>query len=183
MPEPATRAVTGYSPFLTLASMVCRAPGCRIFRNFFRIPEEGIEDVVSDGELSCVYFASGLLTLCGLFEGVQLNIDYMVEALQDSGWRKDLKFQHGRGELGIAIWGTEPGKRHLGFVVGSLAVSTSSYVPHLCVVRHSLTMKDGRKINQIWTHPKLRGLLENAIYQTLYLDLREGPRSWADLEP
>lgn len=136
---------------VTYLAMIKNSPGTKIFNSaFVKDKKTGqIFDVLSDGELSCAFFVSSILTLVGFLDKPHSTVKTVVEKLsQDVRWKKVDPKNVTEGD--VLVWesvifedGTQ--NEHIGFYIGDgMAVSTSW--KKRMVVKHSYDFEGGRKI-------------------------------------
>jgi hypothetical protein len=140
--------------FETYLQMIENSIGSAQYRNFYVWTDErGTFDALDDGENSCAFFVSSLLTLMKVMQGVHGTVESTINELKDSGWRiiedeADIK----SGD--VLVW--EPQEfhdgmyEHIGFVAkDGQAVSTSW--KERTVVKHDLYFGEAnRAISQIF---------------------------------
>jgi hypothetical protein len=147
-----------FCPGPTLVGLIAGSFNGTLFHHWYTTDDQQqLQDSVEGGEKSCALYVSILLQICGLLDGVYLDIDPLIEALEANGWAR------GSGgmitsSIEVAVWGDEVGNRHIGFAFAAspMAVSHSSFegAPR----RHPRTLRDGREIARRFTHPQLTNL-------------------------
>ena len=85
------------------------------------------KDIMKNGELSCAYFVSSILTLFKLIDRPHRTVDGTTKVLEKYGWKKVRKAKEGC----ILVWEEKNfGKechKHIGFYIGKdRAISNSS---------------------------------------------------------
>lgn len=84
-------------------------------------------NILKNGELSCAYFVSSILSMLNLIDRIHCTVDGVVENLEKYNWKKIRKLKKGC----ILVWEEEKfGKeihKHIGFYLGNnKAISNSS---------------------------------------------------------
>lgn len=114
--------------FKTYIQLIHNAVGTHLFRNFYvRSGERGTFDSLDDGDNSCAFLVSSILTLMKKLQGgVHGTVDATVADLRESGWRE----VDGPPQAGdVLVWESVAGhtQRHIGFSLGNgRAVSNAS---------------------------------------------------------
>lgn len=144
----------------TYLAVVKNSVGTNSFRNFYVSNGKKKIDVTKNGDLSCAWFVSVVLSLFDLIDAPHLKVERVHRELIKFGWQKIAKPKPGA----IIIWGpASSGKdilhRHIGVYVGSnMAVSNNSKKGrpdiHDWKFRKARSPK-GRVIEFILWHPKL----------------------------
>lgn len=104
----------------TYLAVIKNSVGSKSFRNFYVLNGGKKIDIAENGELSCAWFVSVVLSLFDLIDAPHLTVDRVERELKISGWREISKPKPGA----VIIWGpTSSGKgmlhRHVGFYIGS----------------------------------------------------------------
>ncbi len=110
----------------TYLAVVRNSVGSRAFQIFFANIEGKKKNVLQNGELSCAFFVSSVLTMFKYIKRIHTTVKSTVVDLEKSGWRKVKKPKIGS----ILVWEVSPkskGHKHIGFYIGnSRAVSNSA---------------------------------------------------------
>ncbi|HUY62305.1 MAG TPA: hypothetical protein VMV50_00710 [Candidatus Paceibacterota bacterium] len=132
-------------------AVVRNSVGTRMFRNFYAKVNGKDTDIMRDGDLSCAFFVSSVLSMFDLVKSVHGTVAGTIRDLEKSGWKEARTARAGD----VIVWEPmldERGERHshIGFALGNgLAVSNASAsgVP----VRHSMTfgLRNGRPKRRI----------------------------------
>lgn len=87
-------------PFKTYVAVVKNAVGSKMYsQGFARI--DGIDtDIMKDGELSCAFFVSSVLSAFNLISGIHATVESTVADLVKSGWQRVEDVQEGD----VIIW-------------------------------------------------------------------------------
>lgn len=145
--------------FDTYLAVIKNSVGAKSFRNFYIADSKRKVDVTRNGELSCAWFVSAILSLFNLIRAPHLTVKSVEEDLEKYGWRKIKKPKVGS----VLIWeAADFGKgefhRHIGFYIGKgKAVSNNSKLGYPVV--HDwrfidLKNKKGRRVEKIlWRMP------------------------------
>ncbi len=144
----------------TYLAVIKNSVGSKSFRNFYVIDGGKKIDITENGNLSCAWFASVVLSLFGLIDGPHLTVNRVERELKKSGWRKISKPKLGA----IIIWdsvgsGKKMLRRHVGFYIGNnKTVSNDSKrgypIIHDWKFRKAKS-SGGREIEAILWNPKL----------------------------
>jgi len=135
--------------YKTYLSVIKNSTKSKMFRNFWVSDEEKEFDAMRDGDLSCAFYVSGILTMFHLVENIHGTVRSTEEDLIKSGWKKISRPKIGS----IIIWekqifGDEE-HAHIGFYVGdgrAISNSTEEGYP----IRHDWQFKGNRKIENIY---------------------------------
>jgi hypothetical protein len=136
--------------FKTYLQMIHNAVGTQMFRNFYVVKVDGTEiDSLDDGDNSCAFFVSSVVTLMKKAAGVHGTIKSTVADLQNAGWHGVAVDRIRPGD--VIVWQakeTDDGKHgHIGFYIGNgRAISTSSSQRQ--VVEHDVTYGGARPVIQ-----------------------------------
>lgn len=124
----------------SLIAMIENSVGSRAYNNFYvKNKESGLEyDVLNDGELSCAFFVSSILTIFKLIDKPHTTIKTTEEKLIEAGWKETEERKPGV----VILW--EPIRfddgsvnEHIGFALNEdEAVSTSIFKHE--VARHDI---------------------------------------------
>jgi hypothetical protein len=150
-------------PKETLLKMIENAPDTRLFRSLFvRDKDTGVvEDATNNGEYSCAFFVSGLLTLAGYLPRIHGTVKGLRKKLQELNYEIISEDMMQPGD--IIFWekmmfpnGLE--NEHVGFVLNKeTAISTSfkkqQVVSHPLVTPGGVS-KEPRKITLILRAPE-----------------------------
>lgn len=144
----------------TYLAVIKNSVGSKIFKNLYAEVFKKKQDVLRNGVLSCAFFVSAILTLCGLIKKTHSTVSSTVKDLEESGWKKVHKLRPGS----ILVW--EPltwpdGEvyHHIGFYLGKNQAVSNSYKKHCPIIHHftfgTKNNKPLRKIISIYCYPKL----------------------------
>lgn len=132
-----------------------------LFKHIFVIDKRtGKEfDATQGGELSCAYFVSTVLTMCGLIDRPHATVTTTLDKMQQAGWRKT-----DTPTLGAVVyWPSVQEHGHIGFYIGEgkcISNSTAEHVP----VEHGLTLANGSKPQAFYTHDLLANPSQTVQY-------------------
>lgn len=141
----------------TYLAMIHGSVGSNQYRKLFIDKnEEGLLDVIDDGDLACAYFVSAILTLFKLLsDGVHSYVTNTIVDMEKTGWYQTDTPKKGS----VIIWGEKLCTdgllhRHIGFYIGDeRAVSTLLSVRSPAI--HHYTYENTRKIEAIYFHERL----------------------------
>ncbi len=112
----------------TYLSAIRNSIGANTYRNAFALVDGAKKDIAQDGEYSCAFFASSLLTTFGFIKSLHLTVSGTVRDLEQSGWTTVTEPKPGA----VLIWESKidnqgESHKHIGFYVGEhQAISNSS---------------------------------------------------------
>lgn len=141
--------------YQTYLKAIENSVGSRIFNTLLvkNIKEKRVYDVLNDGERSCAFFVSGLLTFFDLIDRPHATVATVVKNIQKKDWTEIPVSNLKPGD--IVVWETiefDDGSQdeHIGFYLdGNRAVSTSN--KKRCVECHHPTFGeiDGKPTRRI----------------------------------
>jgi hypothetical protein len=144
----------------TLIAVVEKSPGTNMFQTIYAEVNGKKTDITKDGDLSCAFFVSGILSMFDLADRVHATVKGTVKAMETAGWKETKKLKPGV----VIKWGPSTDGSfthdHLGFYLGDdQAISNIHY--RRTPGRHHFTFgKEGigrhRPILAIYHHPKLK---------------------------
>ncbi len=135
--------------YKTYLAAVKNSIGSKTFRNFWVVDGKKKFDAMRNGELSCAFFVSGILTMFGLIERIHGTVASTISDLEKSGWQKVRRPRIGS----ILVWekqlfGIEE-HSHIGFYIGgSRAISNN--VRKGFPARHNWQFDGKRKVIAIY---------------------------------
>lgn len=112
----------------TYLAVINNSVGSKSFRNVYASINGRKTDITRNGELSCSFFASSVLTLFKFIKEIHVTVDSTVRDLERSGWKEIAEPRIGC----VLVWekGTTEargGHKHIGFYIGNgKAVSNST---------------------------------------------------------
>ena len=117
--------------FETYLQMIKNSVGTEKFKNFYILDKKTgkPKDICKNGENSCAFFVSSILTLAGYDEHPHLVVDTVMKELKQNGWVTVSDGDLVEGD--VIFWeeadqGDSDLHKHVGFYIGSeKAVSTS----------------------------------------------------------
>jgi hypothetical protein len=142
----------------TYLSLIKNSVGTKMFRNYYASVDAKNLDITRGGEISCAFYASSVLTLAGLLDGVKVTVHRTISAMEKAGWHKVAKPKAGD----VIIWGETiflggDVHKHLGFYVGGNKAVSNSSVKKIPVQHHwtfgARNGKPVRAIIAIYRHP------------------------------
>jgi hypothetical protein len=126
-----------------------------MFRNYVAKVDSVRRDITEDGDKSCAFFVSSVLSMFGLLRTSEVTVHRTLKAMQRAGWKEIRTPRVGC----VIVWkevqnaqGTL--RKHIGFYIGDdKAISNSSLrgVP----VKHSYKSYKGRGILTMLWHKNL----------------------------
>lgn len=140
----------------TYLAVIKNSLGAKMFRNYYAKVDGRKTDIMRDGELSCAFFVSSVLTLAKLIKNVHGTVDTTVKDLLDTGWVKIAKPKIGSVLVWEAIdFGGGEAHKHIGFYVGDgMAISNSDKLK--CPVEHEWNFNSKRKLELILWYPLVK---------------------------
>lgn len=116
--------------FDTYFAMIENSVGSYMFKNLYAEIDGVKKDITEDGWLSCAFFASSVLYLCGYVDGVHATVVSTVKDLKRNGWIEITEPVPGS----VLVWRPNQGENkhsHIGFYVGdNMAISNDSGKKH-----------------------------------------------------
>lgn len=102
--------------------------GSKLFRNLYCLVNGHKSDVLRDGDLSCAFFVSSLLTLFGFTEKIHTTVMGTVKELEQQEWKRITKPRVGA----IIVWSAQKfsdgeAHRHIGIFLGNGKAISNSY--------------------------------------------------------
>lgn len=140
--------------FETYLQLIRRSVGTEMFRNFYvEDPEKGRIDALDDGENSCAFYVSGVLTMFAKLQGVHGTVDSTLKDLENSGWQKVEDIQAGD----VILWEAREfpdgvTSRHIGFARNGKRAMSTSWTEKK-VIEHDIRFDGKRAIEQIYRCP------------------------------
>jgi hypothetical protein len=140
--------------FRTYLQMVRNSVDTEMFRNFYIHTADGIElDSVADGEDSCAFYVSSVLTIFQKAARIHGTVQATLEDMQQAGWHEVALADMAAGD--VLVWeAVQSGgmlHEHIGFYVGEgRAISNSSAAKK--VAEHDAGYDGTRAIIQVLRH-------------------------------
>jgi len=119
--------------------------GSKMFRDCF----DKNKNLTESGRLSCAFFVSSVLYLCGLIPKVHLSVKGVLKDMKKAGWFEIKHLKKGS----VILWEKREGHYHLGFYIGNKKAISNSSKKKTPIVHHFIYQ--GRKIEKIFWHKKL----------------------------
>ena len=136
-------------------ALVRNSIGSNLFRNLYAKVDGQRQDITNNGELSCAFFVSSILTILKLIKEIHLTVDSTVSDLQESGWVVVQEPKPGC----VLVW--EKKKRadgkehpHIGIYIGN-SLAVSNLLKQGCPGKHDWTFGSQRKVELILWNQKL----------------------------
>ena len=114
--------------FKTYIAVIENSVGSTMFRNFYAVINGEKKDVMEDGNLSCAFFVSSVLTIFDFIERIHATVFGTVKDLEKSGWQKIKEPKTGA----VLVWEEKintkgESHKHIGFYIGeNMAISNDS---------------------------------------------------------
>lgn len=130
-------------------AIIENSKGAKIFRDCFG-KNRKIKNLTEKGVLSCAFFVSSILYLCGLIPKAHLSVKEAVKDIERFGW-----FEIARPRKGsVLLWEEKNGHYHLGFYLGRQKAISNNFQKKTIRIHH-FTYHGKRKIEKIFWHKKL----------------------------
>ncbi|MFP4022759.1 MAG: hypothetical protein ACLFTS_02850, partial [Candidatus Paceibacterota bacterium] len=98
----------------TYMAVIKNSPGTEMFRNVYADVDGDHTDVTDDGDLSCAFFVSSVLTIFGLIKEIHVTVNSTVKDMKRNGWVDTDDPEPGD----VVVWGEEHSNqekhRHIG---------------------------------------------------------------------
>ena len=146
--------------FETYMAVIKNSAGSHAFRNFYATVNNKKIDLMRNGELSCAFFISNVLSAFNLMKGIQITVNRTVRDMKQSGWKRIKKPKIGS----VLVWEpVDTGKRdihrHIGFYLGKGKAVSNSAKKGIPVIHHwtfgTNKRKPKRRVEAIFWHRKL----------------------------
>ncbi len=140
--------------FETYLSVIANSPKAKMFRNFSAVVNGRKTDITHNGELSCAFFVSFILSFFKQINSGHTTVNSTIKDLIKNGWRKINKPLPGA----VLVWeendfGKHGMHKHIGFYIGDdKAVSNSE--KRRFPIKHHWTYKGKRKVDLILFNKK-----------------------------
>ncbi len=141
----------------TYLSMIRNSLDSRMFNSVWVKRKDTGEsiDVLKDGDLSCAFFVSSILTLFNMLDKPCTTIKKVFEKIsKDKRWSKKSYIEPGD----IILWekvkfkdGTENKHKHIGFALNKKTAVSTNYLEKK-IAKHSIDFDGKRKIEGIWRY-------------------------------
>jgi|SRR3989344_1849035 len=140
----------------THLAIIRNSLGSKIFRNLYASVNGKKLDIMENGNLSCAFFVSSILTIEKLIKEIHGTVDGTIKDLEASGWEQIKKPKLGS----VIVWekidfGIGGEHKHIGFFVGKNE-AISNNLKYGYPKKHHYTYKGKRKIEKIFHHEKLK---------------------------
>lgn len=137
--------------FENYLAMINNSVGTNMFRNYYADFDGVRRDTMNDGETSCAFYVSAVLTIFGAFKSTSSTVTGVVNKLEEAGWQKVDTPEPGD----VLVWEKmvydDEEHEHIGFYVGDeKAISTSAKAK--TPIKHDWLFRDSeeRKITAIY---------------------------------
>ncbi len=140
----------------TYLSVIKNSVGSKTYRSAYAKVNGRKKDILENGNLSCAYFVSSILTVFKLINTPHTTVKSTIKDMQKNGWHE---IKRPRNDC-VLVWGEKYFKEsgethsHIGFYIGKQkAISNNSKKSTPTI--HSYKKHDGRTIEKIFWHSKL----------------------------
>lgn len=136
----------------TLLSALRASVGTAMFQHVYvRRKTDGKEfDTMDGGDLSCAFYVSGVLAICGLIDRAHSVVPTTIERTKEAGWYKVNAPKPGC----VVYWPKYDGHEHIGFML-----SADEYISNWSLDRtpqiHKAQLPDGRVPEAYYWHKAL----------------------------
>lgn len=161
--------------FETYLALVKNSAGAKTFRNSYAevgppaTPVSGLarraggkkKDILENGGLSCAFFVSSILIICGLIKDIHATVGGTQKDMEKSGWIKIRKPKIGSVIVWEAVeFSKQSGAhKHIGFYVGKNKAISNHHKKGFPVVHHwtfgEKNGKEGRRVEAVYWNKKL----------------------------
>ncbi len=140
----------------TYLSVIKNSTNSKMFRNAYAKVNGKKKDILRNGDLSCAYYVSSILTIFKLIKTPHTTVQSTIKDMQKNGWYEIKRPRNGC----VLLWGEKYFKKsdethsHIGFYIGKQkAISNSSNkgVPTI----HTYKKHNGRILEKIFWHSNL----------------------------
>ena len=139
----------------TYLAVIRSSVGSGMFRSFYMHIGGKKVDVLNDGQLSCAFFVSSVLTIFGLIQRVHGTVDATIKDIEESGAKKVRKPRIGS----VIVWGKSERiaktHRHIGFYVGNQQ-AISNLDDCGSPQNHDWLFNGDRSLENIFWFPKIK---------------------------
>ena len=132
--------------------MIKNSVGTKMFRNLYLEKDGRKIDATKNGELSCAYFVSNVLSIWGMIEEGHATIKRTIEDMEKSEWEKISKKKIKPGDVIVweeKVFNNHEKHCHMGFYIGNkraISYSHRAKVP----TAHVWDYNDKRKIIAVY---------------------------------
>ena len=142
--------------FDTYQAVVRNAVGSHMFRTLYADVSGVKTDIAENGNLSCAFFVSSVLTMLGMAKAVHATVSGTVADLMGSGWIAAEAPEAGD----VIVWetvdfGTGSPHGHIGFYVGDGRAVSNDFKAG-SPAEHEWTFGGTRKVEMILRNPAVR---------------------------
>ena len=141
-------------------SVVEKSVGTKMFQTIYAEVNGRKTDITKDGDLSCAFFVTGVLSMFDLVDRVHATVKGTVIAMEVAGWKETKNLKPGV----VIKWGPSIDgnftHEHLGFFVGDDQAISNIHYQRIPGRHHYTFGKKGigphRPILALYHHPKLK---------------------------
>lgn len=135
--------------FESYCAVIRNSVGTEMFRNFYVSQDDGVRDIMNDGEFSCAFFVSSVLALFGYIQKPHATVDSAYEDLKKSGWEEVNEPVEGSILFWDEIFFERDGLHaHVGFYIGDEQAISNDY-KNGKVTRHHWIFDGKREVKAI----------------------------------
>lgn len=154
--------------FETYLTLVKNSVGAKTFRNSYAKVDGKKKDILENGGLSCAFFVSSILVICGLVKEIHATVGGTAKDLEKFGWVK-MPFDSAQGkkkpEIGsVIVWEavdfgrgdprfakSSRGKhKHIGFYIGKNKAISNHHKKGFPVGHHwTFGEKNGKEVRMV----------------------------------
>ena len=149
----------------TYLAVIENSVSSKTWQHLYAIINGQKTDIMRNGDLSCAFFVSSILTQFNLIEKIHGTVAGTIFDLEKSGWQKLKKIPTAIKPGSVLVWEAKIGKtgeshKHIGFYLGNdQTVSNSSKTGQIAKHHFTFGSKTGqpmRAIESVWVNKKLK---------------------------
>jgi hypothetical protein len=139
--------------FETYQAMVRNSIGSAMFKNFYLKDADGKElDAMDNGDNSCAFYVSAVLTIMGKVKGIHGTINSTLEDMRESGWQEAETMASGDVLVWEAMEFPNGSFQHVGFYLGKDKAISASATQGV-IAEHDVNFGEAnRPVIQIFRH-------------------------------
>lgn len=146
--------------FPTYLSLIEGAVGSSMFRHSYAMVDGEERDILEDGDLSCAFFVSSILTITRLSKEIHATVSGTLRDMEASGWTNIAEPRVGA----VLVWEAQEQARgpheHIGFCISDTEAVSNDWITKVPTKQHITygTREDGspvRAVTAIYWHPLL----------------------------
>ncbi len=141
----------------TCLKMIENSIGSKLFNSLFvKFKDTGkVADVLKNGELSCAFFVSGILTLCNYLDSPHATVKTTEKELIEIGCKKVKNSNIKPADIIIwekVLFPNGSKHSHIGFALNKTQAVSTNYKKKK-VIKHHITYNNKRKIIEVFRLP------------------------------